>query len=313
MDQIYEDYYQKVFSYINSRINNYHDSEDLCEDVFGKVFRNIESFDSTKSALSTWIFNITRNTLIDFYRTRHESYELLDNYEYEGDDRGVSDTELADLARECVSRGIYIMADEVYERICFMDEFVSMASIPEARDLTILINGLSKSIPMTGWRIGYTATEAGIAKAIGSIQGHITSHPSMISQWAGVDARDLCGDYTEMMVSEDRKRMEAAVAFLREELPEAPFIEPQGAFYLFIDISCVKDAMEAQEGASGFYSKDFTMKLLNEKHVAVAPGSAFGMDGFVRIAYASDISDIMEGLRRIRDLIRELSPAQKPV
>ena len=181
-----------------------------------------------------------------------------------------------------------------------------MASIPEARDLTILINGLSKSIPMTGWRIGYTATTAEIAKAMGALQGHITSHPSMVSQWAGVAALDHCADYTQMMVGEYRKRMKAAVQFLREELPEAPFIEPQGAFYLFIDISCVREKMEAMPEASGLYSKDFTMKLLNEKHVAVAPGSAFGMDGFIRIAYAADLETIMEGLRRIRDLIREM-------
>ena len=99
IDAIYEEYYQKVFSYINSRLNNYHDSEDLCEDVFTKVFKNIERFDEEKSALSTWIYNITRNTLIDFYRSRHESYELLDNYEYEEGRSDVSETELADLSR----------------------------------------------------------------------------------------------------------------------------------------------------------------------------------------------------------------------
>ena len=214
--------------------------------------------------------------------------------------------ELEGIADVCAARGIYIMSDEVYERICFADEFVSMAAIPKTRDLTILINGLSKSIPMTGWRIGYTATTVEIAKAIGSLQGHITSHPSMVSQWAGVPALDDCGAYTDMMVGEYRKRMKAAVKFLREELPEASFVEPQGAFYLFIDISCVKEKMESLPDASGLYSKDFTMKLLNEKHVAVAPGSAFGMDGFIRIAYAADLDTIMEGLRRIRDLIREL-------
>ncbi len=215
-------------------------------------------------------------------------------------------TELESIAKECVSRGIYIMSDEVYERICFADEFVSMAAVPEARDLTILINGLSKSIPMTGWRIGYTATTAEIAKAISSLQGHITSHPSTVSQWAGVAALDECGDYTSMMVEKYKERMKAAVAFLRKELPETPFIEPQGAFYLFIDISCVREILNALPGASAFYSKDFTMKLLNEKHVAVAPGSAFGMDGFIRIAYAAELEEIMEGLRRIRDLIRSL-------
>ena len=109
-----------------------------------------------------------------------------------------------------------------------------------------------------------------------------------------------------MMVEKYRERMKAAVEYLRKELPETPFIEPQGAFYLFIDISCVREAMSALPGASEFYSKDFTMKLLNEKHVAVAPGSAFGMDGFIRIAYAAELDEIMEGLKRIRDLIRSL-------
>ena len=214
--------------------------------------------------------------------------------------------ELQGIADVCVPRGIYIMSDEVYERICFADEFVSMASISEAKDMTVLINGLSKSIPMTGWRIGYTATTAEIAKAMGSLQGHITSHPSMVSQWAGVDALNSGSDYTGMMIGKYRERMEAASAYLKKELPEVPFIEPKGAFYLFLDISCVKSAIEALPGATEEYSKDFTMKLLNEKHVAVAPGSAFGMDGFIRIAYATDLDSIIEGLSRIKDLVKEL-------
>lgn len=214
--------------------------------------------------------------------------------------------ELQGIADVCVPRGIYMMSDEVYERICFADEFVSMAAIPEAKDMTILINGLSKSIPMTGWRIGYTAATKEIAKAMGSLQGHITSHPSMPSQWAGVDGLNKCSEYTEWMVTQYKARMEAAVDFLRRELPEVPFIEPKGAFYLFLDISCVEKAVRALPGATDEYSKDFTLKLLNDKHVAVAPGSAFGMDGFIRIAYASDIDSIMEGLKRIRDLVKEL-------
>ncbi len=212
-------------------------------------------------------------------------------------------TELEKLGKACVERGIYIMADEVYERICFADEFVSMASVsPEVKEMTILINGLSKSIPMTGWRIGYTATTREIAKAITSLQGHITSHPSTISQWAGVEALRTCGDYTEMMVKAYRERMEAAVEFLRTQLPEISFIEPRGAFYLFLDISCLKDKFGTDEP----YSTAFTMKLLNEKHVAVAPGAAFGMDGFIRVAYATDKETLLEGLARIRDLVREL-------
>lgn len=211
--------------------------------------------------------------------------------------------ELTELAKVCVEKGIYIMSDEVYERICFAEEFVSMASIsPEAKDMTILINGLSKSIPMTGWRIGYTATTKEIAKAMTALQGHITSHPSTVSQWAGVEALKTCGDYTEMMVRAYRERMEAAVDFLRSELPEVSFVEPKGAFYLFLDISSLKDKFTAEEQP---YSTAFTMRLLNEKHVAVAPGAAFGMDGFIRVAYATDKETLLEGLRRIRDLVRE--------
>lgn len=215
--------------------------------------------------------------------------------------------ELEAIAEVCVARGIYIMSDEVYERICFADEFVSMASVsPAAKDWTILINGLSKSIPMTGWRIGYTATTAEIAKAMASLQGHITSHPSTISMWAGVSALNECRDYTNMMVGEYRKRMEASVDFLRAKLPEVPFIEPKGAFYLFLDIACVEEALQGAPENTGSWSKDFTMRLLNEKHVAVAPGSAFGKEGFIRIAYANDQDTILEGLARIRDLVKEL-------
>lgn len=213
--------------------------------------------------------------------------------------------ELSDIVEVCVRRGIYIMADEVYERICFADEFVSMASIsPEAKEQTILINGLSKSIPMTGWRIGYTATSEEIAKAITSLQGHITSHPSTVSQWAGVEALRTCGDYTSMMVDAYRERMEIAVEFLRKELPQVSFIEPKGAFYLFLDISCLRDKFDGEEEP---YSTAFTMKLLNEKHVAVAPGAAFGMDGFIRIAYATDKETLLSGLMKIRDFVTELT------
>ena len=181
--------------------------------------------------------------------------------------------ELAEIAEVCVNRGIYIMADEVYERICFADEFVSMASVSQdVKEWTVLINGLSKSIPMTGWRIGYTATSKEIAKAMISLQGHITSHPSTVSQWAGVEALRTCSDYTSMMVRAYRERMEAAVDFLRKELPQVSFIEPKGAFYLFLDISCLRDKFTEKDQP---YSTAFTMRLLNEKHVAVAPGASF--------------------------------------
>ena len=97
IDKIYEEYYQKVFSYIHSRIINYHDAEDLCEDVFTKVIKRIDSFDEEKSSLSTWIYNITKNTLIDHYRVNHEELELLDNFEYVKEEKPVSASEVVDL------------------------------------------------------------------------------------------------------------------------------------------------------------------------------------------------------------------------
>jgi len=224
-------------------------------------------------------------------------------------------SELEAIAKVCHRKGIFILSDEVYERICFADEFVSMASVsPEAKDITIVLNGLSKSIPMTGWRIGYTAANVELTKAMTAFQGHITSHPSTISQWAGVAALQHRTEYTEMMVAEYRERMEAAVKYLREELPEVPYIEPKGAFYLFLDISCVAEKLLSTADSFGImplsktasYSHEFAMKLLEEKHVAMVPGLAFGKEGFIRVAYAAEKETVLEGLKRMGELVKEI-------
>ena len=97
-EKIYEENYQKVFAYVHSHITNYHDAQDLSEYGFVKVYKKLDDFDESKSSLSTWIYNITKNTVIDFYRTRHDQLELIDNYEYVEEDDPVSPTQLADLA-----------------------------------------------------------------------------------------------------------------------------------------------------------------------------------------------------------------------
>lgn len=212
--------------------------------------------------------------------------------------------ELGSIADVCYERGIAIISDEVYERICFDGKFVSMAQVSDvAREITVIVNGLSKSIPMTGWRIGYTAcSNAELNKAMAAFQGHITSHPATVSQWAGVEALRSCEEYTRMMVGEYQRRMKAVTEFLRQELPEISFIEPKGAFYIFLNISSLKNSFYEAESIS--YA--FTMGLLEEKKVATVPGKAFGKEGFIRIAYASDIETLIEGMRRIRDYIRQL-------
>ena len=98
LDELYTDYYQKVFSYIYSRIQDYYEAQDLSEDVFVKIVNKIESFDESKSSISTWIFNITKNTLIDYYRKRHDGYELIDNYDYLQEEPEISEAELSDLS-----------------------------------------------------------------------------------------------------------------------------------------------------------------------------------------------------------------------
>ena len=210
-------------------------------------------------------------------------------------------SELEAVAEICYEKGISIISDEVYERICFEDEFVSMAQVSEkAREITVIVNGLSKSIPMTGWRIGYTAcADADFNKAVTAFQGHITSHPSTVSQWAGVEALHRGKEYTQFMVEKYRARMETITAFLRKNLPQLDFIKPKGAFYIFIDISAVKDRFEGNAS----YSHAFSMALLNEKQVAVVPGSEFGKEGYIRISYASDMKTLMEGFERIAEFI----------
>ena len=207
---------------------------------------------------------------------------------------------IAEIVKE---KDLYVISDEIYAELTYGQNHCSIASLPGMRDRTIIINGFSKSFAMTGWRIGYTAASKELTRAMIALQGHITSHPSTVSQWAGVEALKHCGDNTSMMAAAYRERMEVAVAFFREELPQISFIEPKGAFYLFLDISSLKDCFGEREQP---YSTAFTMKLLNEKHVAVAPGAAFGMDGFIRIAYAADKDTLLRGLGRIRDLVKEL-------
>lgn len=97
IEEIYQEYYQKVFSYINYRINSFHDAEDITEDVFVKVVNKIDTFDESKASLSTWIFNIARNTLIDHYRTNHENMELIDNYDYFEEESGLGVEDLDTL------------------------------------------------------------------------------------------------------------------------------------------------------------------------------------------------------------------------
>ncbi|MBN2259025.1 MAG: pyridoxal phosphate-dependent aminotransferase [Clostridiales bacterium] len=213
-----------------------------------------------------------------------------------------SKEELKPLVDICVKNNIYIISDEIYEKISFGSEFTSIASFSkEAYDLTITVNGLSKAASMTGWRIGYTASNEELAKAMGSIQGHLVSHPSTISQWAALEAMVNSEESTHEMVRIYKERKELIVEILKN-IPQVSYIEPQGAFYFFIDISNLKDKLT--------YTDSLSLKVcddLLEKHlVAFVPGIAFGNDDFIRMSYATSMENIEKGLQELKKYAESL-------
>ena len=210
--------------------------------------------------------------------------------------------ELEPLIAYCIEHQILILADEIYEKICYDFDFVSIPSLSEqAKAITILVNGFSKSAAMTGWRLGYTASPPEIAKAMATIQGHLVSHPSTISQWAACGA--LLSGEGEMatMVQTYKMRRDQLLPYLKL-MPKLDFILPQGAFYLFINISAYKEYYKNYESMSG----TFCEQLLTSQFVAVVPGIAFGNDNYIRISYATSIDKVIEGLSRINIFLESL-------
>ncbi|MDK2868257.1 MAG: aspartate aminotransferase [Clostridiales bacterium] len=208
--------------------------------------------------------------------------------------------ELLPIVNYCVDNGIYILSDEIYERICYVDSFTSIPSISEAAKAnTILINGLSKSAAMTGLRIGYTASSPEIAKAIATIQGHLVSHPSLASQWAGVGALAESKTEIDQMVAVYKSRREALVEQL-DTMKGIEYITPDGAFYLYLNIGSIKEHMTFE----GAFSLKVCDDLLNDYNLAVVPGIAFGTDDYIRLSYATELSLVQEGLKRIETYLQ---------
>lgn len=205
--------------------------------------------------------------------------------------------ELVSIAEVCVEKGICIIADEIYERICYLDSFTSIATLSDAvKANTIIINGLAKSAAMTGWRIGYTASNTELAKAMGMIQGHLVSHPATISQYAALKALTDSAADMENMVTTYRSRRDEIVKLLAE-IPGLRIVQPDGAFYIFMDLSPIKEKL----AHTGSFSIELCNRLLEDCQVAFVPGVAFGMDDFIRMSYATDMESITEGLRRLKE------------
>lgn len=210
--------------------------------------------------------------------------------------------ELVPIVNYCIENNIYILADEIYERICFDSDFISIASLSkEAKEITITINGMSKSAAMTGWRLGYTASNKTIATAIGSLQGHLISHPCTVSQYAALSALSECKEDINKMVKAYKNRRNIAIEILNS-INGISYVEPKGAFYLFIDMSFIKNKIDYDK----YFSISLADKLLEEARVAIVPGIAFGMDNYIRISYACSDDLLIEGLNKIKDFIETL-------
>jgi aspartate aminotransferase len=205
--------------------------------------------------------------------------------------------ELEAIAEVCLEKNIIAVSDEIYEKIIYDGKkHFSIASVSEEmKKSTILVNGVSKSYSMTGWRIGYLAGDKEIIKLINTLQSHSTSNPCSISQVAAECA--LSSDLEGLMEdnrNEFLKRRDALVKLLSAVKGLNPFV-PLGAFYLFCDIS-----------GCGIDSMTFAKNLLEEKKVALIPGGPFGDDRFIRISFATDLETLKEGVSRIRDWVSKL-------
>lgn len=206
---------------------------------------------------------------------------------------------------EVVARheNLYIMSDEIYEHINFTGKHISIASFPEVKDRTIVVNGFSKAFAMTGWRLGYMAAPQFIADACVKIQGQMTSGANSIAQKAGVAALNSDLRPTQEMTMAFRRRRDLIISLLKE-IPGFKCNFPTGAFYIFPDISAY---FGKSDGVTTIHnSDDFSLFLLNQAHVATVGGSAFGDDHCFRISYAASEDQIREAVRRIKVAVSKL-------
>lgn len=199
---------------------------------------------------------------------------------------------------------VMVLADEIYEHINFTGEFTSLASFPEIADRVIIINGVSKAYAMTGWRIGYCAAPLWLAKAVTKLQGQYTSNASSIAQKAAEAAYTGSQECVREMNAAFERRRDLVVE-LASAIPGLKVNRPQGAFYLFPEVSAYigKTTPDGREIAS---SADLAMYLLEHGHVATVDGGAFGMEGYIRLSYATSDDNLREAMARISRALSEL-------
>jgi aspartate aminotransferase len=209
--------------------------------------------------------------------------------------------ELAAILRLAADRGWWVISDEIYRQIHYVEEAPSVLEVAPSRDNLVVVDGMAKTYAMTGWRIGWAVAPPHVARTLTALQSHTTSNATTVAQHAALAAFDHPAEASQAittMVGEYRRRRDAALAVLATE-PEIEFVRPDGTFYLFID---VRDTA-AGNGDAG---SAFASRLLDEAGVAVVPGSAFRAPGWVRVSYAAPQSDVVQGIRRVVELWKAL-------
>lgn len=208
--------------------------------------------------------------------------------------------ELEVIAEISKKNNIFIISDEIYEKLIYDDNHESIASISrDSYERTIIINGLSKAYSMTGWRVGYTASSEKLAGLMNKIQSHTTSNPNSISQYAGIEALNGNQKSVYIMKEQFNKRRDYMISRL-EEIKDVSYIYPKGAFYVMVNIE--KYILSGKVNNAIEFSKN----LLESEKVAVVPGEAFGLPNYIRLSYATSLENIEYGLNRISNYLNSI-------
>ncbi len=216
---------------------------------------------------------------------------------------GYTKKEIEDLSKILIKyKKVHVLSDDIYEHIRYDNfSFYTIAQISKLKNRTLTMNGVSKSYAMTGWRIGYAAGPKDIIKAIGKIQSQSTSNPSSISQAAAVEALNGAQDFIKERSNAFKERRDFVVRSLND-IKGISCLKPNGAFYVFP--SC-KGLLNKKTKLKT--DTDFVKKLLEESNVAVVQGSAFGLDGYFRISYATSMKNLKQAMERIKNFCESIS------
>ena len=212
---------------------------------------------------------------------------------------------LRGLGRMALEKDFWLISDEIYEALVYdgARHYSVAALVPDVKHRCIIINGVSKSYSMTGWRIGYAAGPARTIKGMGSLQGHSTSNATAFAQKASVEALRGPQESVKIMHDEFARRREFMIRRLNE-MPGVRCADVKGAFYAFPNVAALYG--KSAGGRTISNSGDLAAYLLDEAHIAVVPGAAYEAPDYIRLTYATSMEDIREGMDRMERCIRAL-------